>query len=147
MVTISFYNHTRKLFVNNEVDLTTLRVMLLNGHTFDATDDEVVADGIDADEVSGFGWDVGGEAVGSAAITVVNTNEAKLDGNDISVTATGGAIGPSDGAVLIADDFTNPTPVARPLFYIDFGVSETAGDTTAFKITWNASGIAQWLEP
>lgn len=146
-VTITPYNHTRKLFANGEVDLTTLRLMLLNNHSFDATDDDVSGDGIDNDEVDGSGWDTGGEAIGSAAVTVVNTSEAMLDGDDISVQASGGAIGPADGAVIIADDFTSPTPVARPLFYIDFGEEQTAGEGTPFIVTWHANGIARWTAP
>jgi len=142
-VTMSFYNHTRKLFANNEVNLSTLRVMLLDGHTQDPTDTAVVADLIDDDEVSGSGWDAGGEAIGSAAVTVTDTNEAKLDGNDVVVEATGGSIGPATGAVIIADDFAG-TPVARPLLYIDFDGSQTAGEGTDFAIRWHADGIHTW---
>lgn len=142
MASIAFYNHTRKLFASNEVDLSTLRVMLLNGHTFEA--DDVNVKGLTEDEVSGNGWEVGGESVGSAAVTITDTNGAKLDGNDVSVIATGGSIGPADGGAIVADDFSD---IPRPLFYLDFGGAKIASIDTPFQIAWNASGIARWMAP
>lgn len=89
-----------------------------------------------AAEVDGNGWDTGGEAVGSAAVTVTTTNDAKLDGNDISVTATGGAIGPATGGVLHDGTY--------PLAYVAFGESKTADVGTPFNVNWSASGIITW---
>lgn len=136
-VTATPYNHTNRLFANGDVDLTSLKVMLVNGHTFDPTDTDLT--GIEADEVHGNGWDEGGEPVTGAAITTVNTDDAKLDGDDISVEATGGAIGPADGAVLVDADN------GFPLVYIDFGATKTADEGADFKVTWNAAGIYTWV--
>jgi hypothetical protein len=141
MASISFYDHTRKLFANGQVNIGALKVMLILGGSptaFDATHTDI--DQISADEVSGNGWSAGGEAIANAAVTVVNTNESKLDGDDISVAASGDSIGPADGAVLYAD----MSPERYPLFFIDFQGSEEAGDGTNFNVTWNASGIATW---
>ena len=141
MTTISFYNHTRKLFANNEVTLANLKLMLVNNYTFDAT--ETNMSGVaSAEMVWGNGWDSEGEPIPSAAITVVNTNEAMLDATDISVTATGGNIGPASGAIIYETG-----GAGIPLFYIDFQGSETAGVGTPFNVNWNASGIARWLVP
>lgn len=141
-VTVSFYNHTRKLFANGEVGLADLKVMLLsNLASFTATN-TVVGD-VSANEVSGNGWTAGGEAIASAAVTVANTNEAKLDGADISVTATGGTIGPASYAVIYDDDVTTK----NLLFWIDFGGAQEAGVSTDFKILWNAAGIATFTAP
>lgn len=140
MTTISFYNHTRKLYANQEIDVDALKVMLLLDHTFDATDDDVSED-IAGDEVFGFGWDEGGEPVGSEVISIVATSGAMLDAADVEVTATGGAIGPADGAVVY--DATSD----KPLWYIDFEGEETAGEGTQFRIVWNVNGIARWLAP
>ena len=138
-VTITLYNHTARMMANNEVDITTFRVMLVgSGYSFSAS--ETAIDTALAQEVSGNGWTAGGETLSNPAITTVTTNDAKLDADDISVTASGGSIGPATGAVLYADN----SPDRPPLAYIDFGGSETAGVGTDFNITWNASGIFTW---
>lgn len=133
-VTISLYNHTAKLFANGDVTLAGLKFMLTNNYTFAAT--ETVLTNPTAAEVDGNGWDTGGEAIGSAAVTVVTTNDAKLDGSDISVTASGGAIGPADGGVIHDGTY--------PLAYVDFGEEKTADSGTPFNVVFNASGILTW---
>lgn len=138
--TISFYNHTRKLFANSEVSLVDLKVMLLDSDAaFDATD-TAIGD-VSADEVDGNGWTSGGEAIANAAVTVAETNEAKLDGDDIAATATGGSIGPSRYAVIYDSGSGNL------LWWIDFGGEREAGETTQMKFIWPAAGIARWTEP
>lgn len=142
MTTITEYNHTRKLFANAQVVLADLRVMLVNAHTFDPTDTNISS--IVADEVSGGGWDTGGEALAGAAITVTTVDEATLDATDLSVAATAADIGPATGAVIYQDTTSNEFP----LFYIDFEGSVTAQDgVDNFEIVWNALGIARWRNP
>lgn len=133
-VTISLYNHTAKLFSNGDVSLAGLKFMLTDGYTFAAT--ETAMTNATAAEVSGNGWDLGGEAIASAAVTTVTTNDAKLDGSDISVTASGGAIGPADGGVI--------TDGTYPLAYVAFGEAKTADEGTPFNVNWNADGIITW---
>lgn len=131
------FNHTRKLFANGEITLTNLKVMLTNGYTFAPA--ETTMTNATAAEVSGNGWVAGGPTIASAAITIANTDGAKLDGNDISVTASGGPIGPADG--LVVYDATG----SWPLFHDSFA-SQEAGDGTAFKVTWDAAGIHVWQD-
>lgn len=134
-VTISRYNHTVKKLLNKEIDYTTLKMMLLNNAaTFDATH-TALATVAGANEVSGNGWTVGGEPLANVAITIATTNDAKLDADDITKTATGGNIGPARKA-LIYDDTGDV-----PLWFIDFGQDEEAGETTDFKFIFNAAGI------
>jgi len=136
---MDFYNHTRKLFAAGEVDEANLKVMLVGaGYTFVATETALTA--VTTAEVSGNGWTVGGEAIANSAVTAVGA-DAKLDGDDISVTASGGDIGPATALVVI--DATNSTP----LFHYVFPSSQTAGDGTPFKVTWNAAGIATFTSP
>jgi hypothetical protein len=131
---MNLYNHTRKLFQNGEVDLAALKVMLVgSGYTFAAT--ETAITNAAAVEVSGNGWPAGGEAIANAAVTTVNTNESQLLGDDISVTASGGDIGPAEGFVIYDDTSVND----NPLFYESFAAAETAGDGTPFNITWDAT--------
>lgn len=136
-VTISRYNHTVKKLLNKEIDYTTLKMMLLNNSaTFTASHTALASvNNTGAYEVSGNGWTVGGIALASVAVTVVATNDAMLDANDISVTATGGSIGPAYKAVIYDD--TGDVP----LWFLDFGQVEEAGETTDFKFSFNASGI------
>ena len=139
-VTISLYNHTAKKLANKEVTLTTLKVMLLDATaTFNAANTQLtdVAGAANAKEVSGNGWTVGGETIANAAVTTVTTNDAKLDGDDIAVTASGGSIGPAPYAVIYDDTDANDAPLA----FIDLDGAKEAGDTTQFKINWNANGI------
>jgi hypothetical protein len=141
MPTISFYNHTRKLCNNGEVDYTQLKVMLLDDHTFNAAHTNISS--IEADEVHGNGWAEGGEPLANAAVTVEGTNEAKLDADDIEEEATAGGIGPADGAVIYQDVEAEE----YPLWYIDFGEAKQADEGTDFRIIWDENGIAAWLAP
>lgn len=137
MTTISEYNQTRKLFANGEVSLGDLKVMLRNASTVFNAAHTVIGDLAGA-EVSGNGWAAGGEAIANAAVTITDTNGATLDGDNISVVATGGTIGPAPGAVVI-DASTN-----RLLFFLDFEGSQEAGDGTPFNVNWHVDGIHRW---
>jgi hypothetical protein len=141
-VTFTPYNHTAKLLLNKEITFSTLRVVLVNQAVvtgFDAahtTKAQVLGVGGGA-EVSGNGWTAGGETIANVAVTQVTTNDAKLDGDDVIVTATGGAIGPAYGALVYDDTHASDAP----LVFINFDGVQTAGVTTNFRITWNANGI------
>lgn len=145
-VTITRYNHTLTLKNMGEIDYTSLKVMLLDdGASFDPTDDtlEDVAGEANANEVSGSGWAAGGVALASVAWSTVAadgdsiTNDSMLDADDVSITATGGSIGPAHAAVIYDDSHEDDVP----LFFIDFGEPQEAGQDTDFKIVWNANGI------
>lgn len=136
-VTASLYNHSAKLFANGEVDLTALKLMLLsNSATFTASHTDIAS--ISSNEVSGNGWTTGGELLANAAITVVTTNDAMLDADDIEVTATGGSIGPAYKGVIYDSDSD------APLVFIDFDGAKEAGETTPFKVVWHSNGIVRW---
>lgn len=134
-VTMSLYDHTVKLLVNKEVTFTTLKVKLLdNTATFTASQTAVSSvDGSGAKEVSGNGWTAGGPTLASVAVTQVTTNDATLSAANVTVTASGGSIGPAYAALVY--DSTS----SKPLVYIDFGQAQSAGDTTDFKIVWDAT--------
>lgn len=143
-VTITPYNHTLKKLANQEFNLSALKVMLVNQDAvtgFSAAN-TTLAQALSGsqDEVSGNGWAAGGEALDSAAVTTVTTNDAKFDADDISKTATGGNIGPAYGAIIYDDSDADDAPLAM----INFGQHEEAGETTDFKIIWPAGGIITW---
>lgn len=91
-------------------------------------------------EVYGNGWAVGGPGIPNvtrtqAAITDATSNDAMFDGDDVSVTAAGGLIGPAYKALVYAHD------LEYPIAFVDFGGVQSAGDTTDFKVRWNTNGI------
>ena len=135
-VTISLYNHTASRFADGSNALgDTYKVALYTAATFDATNTTLA--GVTKTEVTnGNGYTTGGATLSSVAVTTVTTNDAKFDANDVTWSASGGAITASY-AILYNDTDANDPPVA----FIDFGGSESAGDGTDFKIIWNASGI------
>jgi hypothetical protein len=138
--TTAYYNHARKLIAGQEVDLTNLKVMLLDSSfTFDATDTDMT--GITGNEVSGNGWAAGGEVIGSVAASIVNTNEAKIDGADVVKAASGGSIGPASYYVVY--DATNN----KPLTCVTFGSPQTATVGNNFSVTFNAAGIFTFTAP
>lgn len=140
-VSISRYNHTVKKLMNKEVDLTSLKVMLLNASaSFNATHtalNQVTNSG--TYEVSGNGWTSGGVALANVSVTTVDTNGSMFDADDVEVIATGGPIGPANGCVIFDDADANKAP----LWFIDFDGSQQAGTSTPFKITFSVNGISR----
>lgn len=135
-VTISLYNHTAKLFADGSNAVAdTYKVKLYTSATFTAADTTLA--GITGTEATaGTGYTAGGQALTGVAVTTVTTNDAKFDANDVVWTASGGSITASYAVIYNDTDANDP-----PLAFIDFGGSQSAGDTTDFKVVWNASGI------
>lgn len=135
-VTVSIYNHTAKRFADGSNAVAdTYKVMLCTAATFTAADTTLA--GITKTEVAnGNGYTTGGAALANVAVTTVTTNDAMFDADDTTWTASGGSITASY-AILYNDTDANDPPVA----FIDFGGSQSAADTSQFKIAWNASGI------
>lgn len=148
-VTVHRYNHTVKKLLNSEIDYNDLAFMLLNDDAaalFDATDTDIddvagAASPSRANEVFGSGWTEGGEDLENVAVTVVTTNDAKIDCDDISVTATGGSIGPAESGVIYEKTSGDV------LWFYDFGQAEEAGESTDFKVIINPNGIAFTSDP
>lgn len=138
--TIQLYNHTAKLFANKEITIgTTLKVMLLNSSGSFTASHTTITD-VSTNQVSGNGWDAGGEPLQSAAVTTVTTNDAKLDADDLAITASGGSIGPASYAVIYDDAHASDVLLA----FITFNSAQTATVGNNFTIAWNASGIFTW---
>ena len=142
-ITISPYNHTAKILANKEIVYTTLKVVLLNGAATFNPADTALTDVTDAgaNDVDGNGWDVGGEPLANEVLTIVNTNQAKLDADDLIVAASGGSIGPAEAACIYDDSHASDAP----LFWIEFNETFTATVGNNFQFIWAAEGIARWL--
>lgn len=138
-VTISLYNHTRRLFAEGaNVAADTYKVKLLTAATFNATHTTLAATG--GTEVAGAnGYTTGGATLANVTITTASTSGAKFDADDASWTASGGSIVASFGILYNSTDANSP-----PLAFINFDGSKTAQDGTDFKVIWNAAGIITW---
>lgn len=135
-VTITLYNHTAKLFAEgSNAAADSYKVMLCTAATFNAAN-TTLAGVTKTESTSGTGYTTGGQALANVAVTTVTTNDAKFDADDLTWTASGGAIAASYALLYNDTDANDP-----PLAFIDFGASESAGSGTDFKIIWNASGI------
>jgi hypothetical protein len=135
-VTISLYNHTASRFASgaNAVG-DTYKVKLLSAATFDASHTTLAATG-GTEATTGTGYTAGGATLTNVAVSTVTTNDAKFDADDVTWTASGGAI-EAACAILYNDTDADDPPVA----FIDFDGTQSAGDGTDFKIIWDAAGI------
>jgi hypothetical protein len=145
-VSVFVYNHTLRLFLTNQVDLATLKVELLSDSaTFVSTHaTKAQVDNTGAYEVSGNGWAVGGPLLTGAVFTSIAVSDATVDdcmfdADDVNQTANGDTIGPAYKGLVY-----NST-TSKPLFLIDFGQAQSAGDTTPFKIRWPINGIFNFV--
>jgi hypothetical protein len=135
-VTVSLYNHTTARFASGaNAASDSYKVKLLTAATFDASHTTLAATG-GTESTTGTGYTAGGQALTGVAVSTVTTNDAKFDADDVIWTAAGGSVTASY-AILYNDTDTDDPPV----LFIDFGGSQSAGDTTEFKIVWNADGI------
>lgn len=87
-----------------------------------------------------------GYTAGGATVTITASSQTsgtyKLVGNDVTITASGGSIGPFRYAVLYND---TPTSPADPLIgFWDYGSSITLADTEPLTVDFDATnGILQ----
>jgi hypothetical protein len=134
---ISPYDHTASLILNGSIDKANIKVELLDATaTFVASrTTKTSVDSAGAKEVYGNGWPQGGPTLASVTVSVTTTNDSIMDAADVDVTASGGPIGPASRALYY--DATSLKPLADLLF----DTPQTAGNTTAFKIVFNADGI------
>lgn len=90
---------------------------------------------------AGNGYSAGGAAVANRAYSQTS-GVAKLTGDDVVFTASGGAFADFRYAVLWND---TPTSPADPLcLFWDYGSTLTLNDTETFTVDWNSTnGILQ----
>jgi hypothetical protein len=128
------YNHTIKLLLEQSVNLGALKLMLLNSSAaFNAAHTALTqVTNAGAYEVSGAGWDAGGEIL-TPAFSIINTDGAMMDFSDLSVTAVGGTIGPAYAALIHDGTY--------PLWFETFPSAQDAGDGTPMNVSFNENGI------
>lgn len=137
-VTVNFYNNFIEDLGLQRMNLSsdTFKAMLVNGYVFNAA--HTSKSQITGELSTANGYTAGGLALLTS--WVFSSGVTKFDADDASWTAAGGAIGPATGIVIYDDTVTSPT-ADRLLCYVDFGLPETAGDGTQFRIIFDANGI------
>jgi hypothetical protein len=147
--TISAYNHTRKkLFDLSLVDeAANFKLVLIDGSTAFSAAHTTLAQATDsgADEIHGNGWQEGGQALASVAVSIVATNGAMIDCADIAVAASEGNISARYGVIRVDEGGAGTT--LTPLWWIDFGEVITANPGTDFEVEINAEGLHRSTAP
>jgi hypothetical protein len=138
-VTVTLYNHTVARFASGANAIgDTYKINLYSAFTFDATATTKAAAESGATQLTTqYGYTQDDMTLSNAAVTVVATNDAKFDADDVTWNALGGDIGPASYALIYNDTDTDDPPVA----YVEFGEAKTSNTGTPFIITWGASGI------
>jgi hypothetical protein len=137
-VTVTLYNHTAKRFLSGEnAQSDTYKINLYTTLPFDpAATTKAGAESGATQTPTNFGYVQNTKTLANVLVSVTTTNDAKFDADDVTWSASGGAI--TAGYALVYNDTDANGP---PVMHIDFGGSQSAQDTTDFKIVWNASGI------
>lgn len=103
-----------------------------------ATPCNVVSTSNAAEIAAGNGYTKGGTAVGSNAYSQTS-GTAKLTGNAVTFSASGGTIGPFRYAVLY-DNTSGTTATRSVIGWWDYGAAVTLNDGESFKVAADTSG-------
>lgn len=103
-------------------------ILMATGFTFNKDTHHGYADVSASELANGNGYSTGGNTLAGVAVTEDDTdNRTEVTWDNTSWTASGGAIGPSPGAIIYDD--TPTSPQADPIIgYIDFGGDQTQAD-------------------
>lgn len=117
---------------NIDFDSDTFLIILMNtSFAFDKDAHATLSDVTASQLATGNGYTQDSKTLAGVAVSEDDTNDkAAITWNDVTWTASGGAIGPSGAACVIDDTTTDDTVV----MCIDFGTDITAADGTNFTI-------------
>ncbi len=111
-------------------DVFKIRLMN-NTFTFDKDTDATWADISASELTAGNGYSAGGATLAGVSVSEDDTgDQLKVTWNNQSWTASGGSIGPSNGAAIVDDTTADDTVVG----FIDFGSAQTVADGGNFTI-------------
>lgn len=121
-------NHIKYLLATKAIDFAndSFKIILMQtGFTFDKDAHEEYAD-VSASELStGNGYTANNKTLAGVAITEDDTDDrTEVTWSNVTWTASGGAIGPSPGAIIF-DDTVADDPIVG---YLDFGGDQTQAD-------------------
>ena len=121
-------NHIKYLLATKAIDFANDQfkiILMATGFTFNKDTHALYADVSGSELASGNGYTTKGETLAGVAVSEDDTDDrAEITWNNESWTASGGAIGPTPGAIIIDETATNDPVVG----YIDFGGEQTQAD-------------------
>ena len=103
-------------------------ILMTSGFVFNADTHHGYADVSASELATGYGYTRNTKTLSGVAVTEDDTdNRTEVTWSNVTWTASGGAIGPTPGAIIFDDTVTTPT--ADPIIgYIDFGGEQTQAD-------------------
>jgi len=121
-------NHIKYLLATKAIDFVndTFKIILMEtGFTYNKDTHEEYADVSGSELGTANGYTAGGNTLAGVSVTEDDTDDrAEVTWNNTTWTASGGAIGPSPGAIIYDDTVTDDPIVG----YIDFGGDQTQAD-------------------
>ena len=127
-------NHIKFMLAKGDVafDTDSFKIILMNNSfTFDKDTHATYANVSASELATANGYTVNTKTLAGVAISEDDTNDrAAVTWSNVSWTASGGSIGPSNGAIIFDDTTVDDSVVG----YIDFGAAQTATDGGNFNI-------------
>jgi len=121
-------NHIKYLLATKVIDFAndTFKLILMDtGFTFNKDTHALYSDVSGSELASGNGYTTKGETLAGVSVSEDDTDDrAEITWNNETWTASGGAIGPTPGAIIIDETAANDPVVG----YIDFGGEQTQAD-------------------
>jgi hypothetical protein len=103
-------------------------ILMATGFTFNKDTHHGYADVSGSELANGNGYSTGGNTLGGVAVTEDDTdNRTEITWDNTSWSASGGAIGPSPGAIIFDDTPTSPQADSI-CGYIDFSGEQSQAD-------------------
>jgi hypothetical protein len=137
-VSVTIYNHTKSRFLsgaNSDADTYKINLYSTLPENLTATTKAAAESGA-TQLATANGYTQDAKTLSGVAVSIVTTDDAKFDADDVTWTASGGSIAAAFALVYNDTDTNDP-----PMFRIDFGGTVTATTGIPFVIAWNASGI------
>jgi len=121
-------NHFKYQLAKKQIDMdadTFKLILMATGFTFNKDTHATLADVSAFELASGYGYTTGGVTLTNSTVTEDDTNDkASVSFDNISWTASGGALGPTPGAIMYDDTVGDDTIVG----FIDFTTERTVTD-------------------
>lgn len=124
-------NKLKYLLASKIIDFAndSFKIILMDtGFTFNKDTHHGYADVSASELATGNGYTANTKTLAGVAVTEDDTDDrCEITWSNVTWTASGGAIGPSPGAIIFDDTVTTPTddPIVG---YIDFGGDQTQAD-------------------
>ena len=127
-------NHFKYQLAKKQIDMdadTFKLILMATGFAFNKDSHATLAD-VSANELAnGYGYTTGGVSLANSTVTEDDSNDkATTAFDDVVFTASGGAIGPTPGAIIYDDTTSDDTVVG----FVDFGTEKTVANGGGLNI-------------